>query len=206
MENYYLKMVYKPYENKEEKKEKMEKLRLEREFYLNDEKEYTKDVLRILGKYFVKKNKIRCKVIYKNKIHELKEYLEEIDNNYNKESKEIKIKLVGINNIGNMMGMFCGCYHLTSVSEYQKNKYQTKNKEQIKILYEPDEYSSIYEEGIYNYLNTEINSVFSPFNELLEVNKHTNDIYEGCYQSTLIFSNIQTNNNNSNLFIKKIKI
>ena len=47
------------------------------------------------------------------------------------------------------------------------------------------------------------NSVFSPFNELLEVNKHINDIYEGCHQSTLTFSNIQTNNNNSNIF--KIK-
>ena len=107
-------MIYKPNENKEEKIEKMEELKKYHVLLLDDEKEYTEDVLRILGKYFVKQNKNKCKIVYKNKKYKLKTYLK----NYNRESKEIKIKLVGINNIGNMEEMFYGCYHLTSVSEY----------------------------------------------------------------------------------------
>ena len=38
--------------------------------------------------------------------------------------KEIKIKLIGINYIINMRKMFYGCYHLTSISEYPKEKIQ----------------------------------------------------------------------------------
>ena len=66
-------MIYKPNENKEEKKEKMEFFELE--------KEYTGELLRIFGSYFVKHNKNNCRIIYKNKLYKLKEYLEEIDNN-----------------------------------------------------------------------------------------------------------------------------
>ena len=94
------KMVYKPNENKEQKKknerierkiwnvlelhenkeEIMKELKQKEFFY--DEKEYIGDVLRIFSKDFVKNNKRTCRIIYKNKKYELKEYLEEIDNNY----------------------------------------------------------------------------------------------------------------------------
>ena len=113
----YFIMIYKPNENKKEKKEEMKKLKEEDDFLLDDEKEYTEDVIRILGKYFVKQNKNKCKIIYNNKKHKLKEYFDEIDKNYNHKIKEIKLKLVGINNITNMEQMFYGCYYLSSITE-----------------------------------------------------------------------------------------
>ena len=53
----YFIMIYKPNENKKEKKDKMKKFREEIGFLLDDEKEYTEDVIRIFGKYFVEQNK-----------------------------------------------------------------------------------------------------------------------------------------------------
>ena len=102
-------MIYKPNENKEEKKEKM------KYYKFIDKKEYTGELLRIFGRYFVKHNKNNCRIIYKNKIYKLKEYLEEIDNN--NYGDIIKLKLIIFNNIINMKEMFYGCYHLTSISE-----------------------------------------------------------------------------------------
>ena len=52
----------------------MKKLKEENDFLLDDEKEYTEDVIRILGKYFVKQNKNECKIIYNSKKHKPKEY------------------------------------------------------------------------------------------------------------------------------------
>ena len=114
----YFIMVYKPNENKKEKKEKKDKIKEFKEeigFLLDNGKEYKEDVIRIFGKYFVKQNKNKCKIIYNNKKYELKEYFDEIDKNYNIEIKEIKLKLIGINNITDMQEMFDGCCHLTSV-------------------------------------------------------------------------------------------
>ena len=91
-------MIYKPNENKKEKKDKMKKFKEGIDFLLDDEKEYTEDVIRIFGKYFVEQNKNKCKIIYNNKKYILKEYFDEIDNNYNPKIKEIKIKLNGIKN------------------------------------------------------------------------------------------------------------
>ena len=125
----YFIMIYKPNENKKEKKEEMKKLKEKKDFFLDDEKEYTEDVIRILGKYFVKQNKNKCKIIYNNKKHKLKEYFDEIDKNYNHEIKEIKLKLIGINNITNMEKIFYGCYHLSSVSESKNENIQTYNNE-----------------------------------------------------------------------------
>ena len=65
--NIIYKMVYKPKENKEEKKDKKEELKDNEEFFLDDKREYEKDIIRIFGKYFVKENKNKCKIIYKNK-------------------------------------------------------------------------------------------------------------------------------------------
>ena len=49
--------------------------------------------LRIFGNIFVKNNKDKCKIIYNNIEYELKEYFEEIDNNYNKQDL-ITFKLI----------------------------------------------------------------------------------------------------------------
>ena len=64
-----------------------------------------KKKLKILDKYFIKRNRNKCKIIYKNKIYEIKEYFEDIDiNNNNKDF--VKIKLIFIHNIINMSFMF----------------------------------------------------------------------------------------------------
>ncbi len=115
--NKYFKMIYKPNENKKEKKEIIKKMIDEDGFEFNDEKETKEEVIRILGKYFVKQNKNKCKIIYNNKKYKLKEYFDEIDKNYKYNIEKIKLKLTGINNITNFEKMFYGCYHLSSVSE-----------------------------------------------------------------------------------------
>ena len=69
--------------------------------------------------------------MYNNKKYELKEYFDEIDKNYNHEIKEIKLKLIGINNITNMKDMFYGCIHLSSVSESQKENQFIYNSYEI---------------------------------------------------------------------------
>ena len=79
-EKYLLILKYKPNEKNEEK-------------------------MKILDSRFIIKNINNCKIIYKNKKYELKEYFEKIENNY--ENKEIiKRKLYGINNISDMSRMF----------------------------------------------------------------------------------------------------
>ena len=70
--NIIYEMIYKPNENKKEKKEKKKQFKEEHAFIFDDEKEYNDDVLRIFGKYLVKHNKNKCKIIYKNKKYELK--------------------------------------------------------------------------------------------------------------------------------------
>ena len=80
-ENNVFEMIYKPNENKDKKKEKLEDFKEYNLFHFLDNKEYSGNVIRILDKYFIKNNKNKGKLIYKNKKYELKEYFEEIDNN-----------------------------------------------------------------------------------------------------------------------------
>ena len=61
--------------------------------------------VKILGRNFIKKNKVKAKILYKNKICELKEYFEDIDENYNHKDL-IKFKIIFIHNIINMSYMF----------------------------------------------------------------------------------------------------
>ena len=88
---YYLIAIYKPDEN-------------------NDE------MVKILDEDFIKKNKDKAKIIYKNKIYELKEYFEDIDTNYNHKDL-IKFKIIFIHNIIDMSYMFYNCYTLISLSD-----------------------------------------------------------------------------------------
>ena len=97
-ENNVFEMIYKPNENKDEKKEKLRGYKEYNFFHFIDEKEYSGDVIRILDKYFIKNNKNKGKLIYKNKKYELKEYFEEIDGGC-KDKDIIKLKLYGIDNI-----------------------------------------------------------------------------------------------------------
>ena len=80
---------------------------------------YANKKLRIFGKNFIKNNKNNCKMIYKNKIYNLKEYIDDIDKNY-KSTDFISIKLIGINHIINAGFMFYGCYSLIAIYDMQK--------------------------------------------------------------------------------------
>ena len=117
----YLMIVYKLNENNNEKMAKIKELKETDWFKLNGGKEYKEDDIKIFGKYFVQKNKYKSKIIFNNKLYELKENFNEIDNSYNQNIKEIKLKLIGIDYITNMKKMFYGCCYLTSISEF-KNK------------------------------------------------------------------------------------
>ena len=75
--------------------------------------------VRIFGANFVNNNKKKCKIIYKNKEFELKEYFNDINKKYNNKD-EIKIKLKGINNITNMSHMFESCSTLSSLPDILK--------------------------------------------------------------------------------------
>ena len=72
--------------------------------------------VKILGRYFIKKNKDKAKIIYKNKIYELKEYFEDIDTNYNHKDL-IKFKIIFIHNIIDMSYMFYECNSLMSLPD-----------------------------------------------------------------------------------------
>ena len=85
---YYIIAYYKPDENKEKK-------------------------IKILDQKFIKRNKNKCKIIYKNKIYELKEYFEGIDMNYNHKDL-IKFKIIFIHNIFDMSYMFYKCDSLVA--------------------------------------------------------------------------------------------
>ena len=196
-----LSMIYKP--NEKDKKEKIKNLKKER-FLLDDEKEYTEDVIRIFGKYFVIRNKNKCKIVYNNKKYQLKEYFDEIDNNYNPEIKEIKIKLNGINNITNLSKMFYGCYHLSSVSESElrdENSQQSTTKSSDAF---PDINScSPLFEAKNDDKKEETKNIDSKINyEMNESNTQSYDLYFGCAISSLEKTLLISSKNRNNLCIE----
>ena len=46
-------------------------------------KDNNEDKIRLFGRNFINNNKDKCKIVYKRKTYELKEYLEDIDHKYN---------------------------------------------------------------------------------------------------------------------------
>jgi len=112
---YHLTIIYKPLiniENYEEEREMMEE----------------DDKLRIFGQKFVKRNKNKIKIIYKNKEYDLKEYLEDIDDKYNN-LDYIKLKLRFIHNIINISEMFKDSDKLLSISENINKIIENQNIE-----------------------------------------------------------------------------
>ena len=80
----------------------------------------SEDKIRIFGKKFVKNNKDKCIIIYKNKKYELKEYLRDIISDYNDEEL-IQFNLNGIDNIIDMSYMFEKCNLFISISDIIQN-------------------------------------------------------------------------------------
>ena len=88
-----------------------------------DINEYDKERgrIKIFGKDFIKNNKNKCKIIINEKENKLIEEYKIKDNNKNK----LEIKLIGINNINDMSGMFRGCLSLSNLPDI--SKWNTKN-------------------------------------------------------------------------------
>ena len=84
-----------------------------------DNQNHRRNKVKILDKYFIKKNKNKCKIIYNNKINELKEYFEDINSKYNHKDL-IKFKLIFIHNIIDMSYMFYNCESLISLSAHNE--------------------------------------------------------------------------------------
>ena len=196
-EDKYLKMIYKPNENKKEKQEIIKKLK-ETYFPLEDEKDFKEEIIRIFDKYFVEQNGNKCKIIYNNKKYKLKEYFNEIDTNYSHNINEIKLKIIGINNITNMKDMFHGCFYLSSVSESNIEniqKYICKSYDNFTKAY-----SLLYEETRIKNIN-EVNNIDVDNNyELKKKYKEESiDLYYGYYLSSFdnisLYKELSLNNN-----------
>ena len=90
--------------------------------------------VRIFGREFVKNNKHKCYIEYKDKKFELCEYFEDIDNNYNHKD-EILFFLIGINHINNMSYLFADCNTLSSLLIFSGNDFM-KNLDQLMEIFQ----------------------------------------------------------------------
>ena len=150
--------------------------------------EYNKKSIRIFGEKFVNRNKHKCKIIYNNKIYELKEYFDEIDKNYNNQ-KLIMLKLKLFNNIINMSYMFYECDTLLSFQYLSKSKISNNlKKEKANYLDKYDLFHSSVEEpnlDYYKYYDKK-------------------DIYLGCDQELISQpSSIGLKNDDSDFFFQR---
>ena len=91
------------------------------------------DKTKIFDNKFINKNKDKCKIIYKNKEYELKEYFEELDNNYKNEEK-ISLILRIDRNITDINGMFYGCDELLLIRDNSIINYSNNNNLIIKDI------------------------------------------------------------------------
>ena len=180
-EHKYFIMIYELNVDKEEKQKIIKKLK--GYGFRFDEKHYKEDAIRILGKKFVKQNKNKCKIIYNNKKYELKEYLDEIDDNYNHNIKEIKLKIIGINNIIDFSKMFRGCFHLLSVSESKIENIEECIFQSYDIFNDNNPYLSLFDEKKAKDTMEENKSIDYEFNNSF-------DLYYGCKLSS--FENISS--------------
>ena len=78
-----------------------------------------KGLTKIFGADFVKENKNECKIIYNTKEYELKEYIEDIDKNY-EHNKSIKIILIINVNITKLNSMLYDCKYFISIKFISK--------------------------------------------------------------------------------------
>ena len=154
---------------------------------------------RILGKSFVENNNDKCYIEYQGAIHDLKEYFEDIDNNYN--HQDIKVFfLIGVNKIKDMSYLFADCNNLSLLlitSEYNFWKNMDKIDETFfKKNISSFDFSSESNSCFSNKDNTNsFNKENSSFNTVLsniEKTKDSNDDMRDRHliASTLINSNV----------------
>ena len=91
-----------------------------------ERKENDKNKMKIFDKRFIEKNKSKARIIYNGSEFELKEYFEDIDNNY---KSKIKILLFLDGNTFDMSYMFYECKTLISLIRiYNLNYYKENNQ------------------------------------------------------------------------------
>ena len=88
--------------------------------------------MRIFGGSFVHNNKNKCHLIYKDKKYDLKEYFNEIDEDYNNKDI-ISIKLTGVNNIIYMINMFTDCNSIISLPDI--SNLNTSNVKKMNYMF-----------------------------------------------------------------------
>ena len=85
-----------------------------------------KEIIKLFDEFFIRHNKIKCKIIINNNLYTLRDKYK-IQNNH---SKKIKIKLMILNNKGlNLKKMFYNCKNLKEFSFILKEKYDKESKE-----------------------------------------------------------------------------
>ena len=100
-------------------------------YNINEENKKSQE-LKIFGKDFVKKNKGKCHILYKDNKYELNEILKIMPDNIKNEdgiddgneniydTNMLRIKLVGINNLSSLSNMFNKCNQLISLPDISK--------------------------------------------------------------------------------------
>ena len=131
-----------------------------------------KGKISIFGENFVKNNKDKCFIIYKNKIFPLTEYFH--FNNIEKEDTKLEIILIELQEINDRSYMFDSCYYL---EEFPLLRDESEKKAIISEKYSYKENSNIYNEFysesktlcLEEKAITEYNTVFSCQTTLLEL-------------------------------------
>ena len=124
-------------------------------------KDYNKDKIGILGHIFVSNNKDKCKIIYKDKEYEIKEYFEDIDNNYNYKD-DIVLGLKMNNNLIDYRYMFARCEFLVLFLDISQLKdSQLSNINEINY----DNGQSLFDKENDNERNKEKENFYKDFEE-----------------------------------------
>ena len=152
--------------------------------------------LTVLGTKFLENNEKKLEVIYKDKIFELKEFINYIDKNYNNK-EEIKLILI-IHNVSNYSEMFYECKFLKSITPItfinnNKNASEKTNKNSLNNSW--DSKSEIF------YMTIEDNK--SSSNENSDDNDNLFDRYSNISNRapTLKLPYLQESSDNSSLML-----
>ena len=90
-----------------------------------DKNSRDKDGIRVLGDFFVIKNKENCRMIINEKIYRICGYINYDEYGIKKDDKSLTIILTGINDCIDTSSMFWGCSSLQSLPDI--SKWDTKN-------------------------------------------------------------------------------
>ena len=110
---------------------------------------------------FIKENKDKCKIIYKNDEYKLEEYFEDIDNNY-KNKEKISFILKINKNITNFNHMFSGCKELllirdkSSINIFNDTSISSDISDEINLSNEDNQNDEIFNQNEENNINKDL--------------------------------------------------